>query len=87
MQLREYLQKNGITVRAFARSIGRSETTIQNIMKGYNTDLDTAITIEDATNRKVKCRELGSKAIRPRKSHGIAVADSSQTPKKDDAHE
>lgn len=58
-KLKEYLDKYGITVRAFARNCNCSAATIHKIINGKCCPrLDIAIAIEETTERQVTVYDL-----------------------------
>lgn len=58
MKLNEYFEKNCINIPAFAKKHGIASSIIYKILQGADTRLSTALKIEEATGRKVTCREL-----------------------------
>lgn len=59
MKLRDYVKKNSINVADFCRQHGIAEKTFYNVMDyGHDMLLSTAMKIEKATGRKVKCQDL-----------------------------
>lgn len=58
MKLREYLDKYGIKIGAFAKRIGVSRNTITRALAGKSLSLDVAMKIEKGTEKKVKCQDL-----------------------------
>lgn len=58
MKLKEYLEQTQIRPSAFARIAGVTAPTIYNVIAGKEISLSTALRIENATRRKVKCRDL-----------------------------
>lgn len=62
MELREYLEINGIKQRSFAKKIGISEFTLHHILnRNKDIMLSTALAIEKETKGKVKCKDLAKK--------------------------
>jgi predicted transcriptional regulator len=61
MNLRDYLEMEGIKKCHFAKRVNITESTLHSIMSG-RTDprLSICLRIEKATGRKVKCQELAS---------------------------
>ncbi len=58
MKLREYFDKYGIKISAFADRIGVSRNTITRALAGKPISLEVAMKIEKGTEKKVKCQEL-----------------------------
>ncbi len=58
MRLSEYFEKYGVKAVWLAKKIGVSPQAISNIAKGANPSLEVAVKIEEATDGKVKCRDL-----------------------------
>jgi plasmid maintenance system antidote protein VapI len=58
MKLREYIDKYGINISAFARKIGVSRGTLTRILAGKPLTLEVALKIEKGTEGKVTCQEL-----------------------------
>lgn len=58
MTLEEYLKKMNISVRKFAMSIGVSNTTIHNVLKGKRPYRRTAILISHGSYNQIKVNEL-----------------------------
>lgn len=61
MDLRKYLDANGIKYAFFAERIGISYVSLSKIFNGAEPRLSLAIKIEDETSGKVKVRDLVSK--------------------------
>lgn len=58
MNLKKYLEENGIKIGSFAKRIGVSRQTLDRILNGHEVVLSTALKIEDITEGKVTCRDL-----------------------------
>lgn len=58
MLLREYLKEEGITITAFARKLGVSKANINNIFRGVEPRLATAVKIQELTRGRVQCKDL-----------------------------
>ena len=58
MKLSDYLKQEGIRQTIFARRIGVNINTLHNILKGYDTRLSVALSIEEVTRGSVKPKDL-----------------------------
>jgi len=58
MRLPEYFEKYGVKAVWLAKKVGVSPQAISNIAKGANPSLEVAVKIEEATEGRVKCRDL-----------------------------
>lgn len=58
LNLREYMEKTGISQAKLARRAGISTGTIFLALRGQEMKLETAIRLEDATEGKITCRQL-----------------------------
>jgi plasmid maintenance system antidote protein VapI len=58
MKLKEYLTHMGIRKKTFADRVGVSATVIENVLKGKDITLSTALRIKEVSYGKVKCEDM-----------------------------
>lgn len=58
MQLREYLDKQDLSMEDAAKKLGVAYGTIHNLLNGRDIKLSIAMRIEKATQGKVTCKDL-----------------------------
>ncbi|WP_428247247.1 hypothetical protein [Ferrovibrio sp.] len=71
MTLREWLDKNDITVPAFARQIGRSRMQVWRIVNGGGCSQSTQARIIGATDGGVTADDLLPPGLKPVPPHGL----------------
>lgn len=58
MKLRDYIEKNCMSVAKFCRKCGVSRPSVARALEGENIYLYVAVQIEEATHGKVSCAEM-----------------------------
>jgi predicted transcriptional regulator len=65
MKLGDYLKEEGIKRKVFAKKVGITPVTLDNIVAGYDTFISTGIRIQKETRGRVKVQELQPTKQRP----------------------
>ncbi len=64
MILKDYLDTNGIKYNWFSKRVNITPVGLWKIFKGSDMKLSTALKIEQETNGKITCNELGKQVVK-----------------------